>query len=110
MKDQLIDVEIPYEFVELCSGWAGDTDCMLRAIDSTGDLTLGTRRPLDEDGAPMSDQAWHASLWSSLSRDVAYCRRMAEKSEHEDASTLQEFENFADETHKMLCREYGIEY
>ena len=110
MEDQLIEIEIPYEFAELCSGWAGDTDCMLRAINSTGDLTLGTRRPLDDDDTPMSDQAWHASLWSSLSCDVAYCRRMAEKSGHEDMPALREFEDFADETHEMLCREYGIEY
>jgi hypothetical protein len=110
MTDHLIDVEIPAEFIELCSGWAGDTDCMLRAIDSTGDLTLGSRCPLNDDGEPMTGREWHASLWSSLSCDVAYCRRMAEKSNHEDAVALQAFEEFADETHEMLCREYGIEF
>lgn len=109
MTDQLIDVEIPAEFIELCSGWAGDTDCMLRAIDSTGDLTLGTIRPRDDDGAPMSDRAWHASLWSSLGCDIRYCVRMARKGGHEDLPALQAFEEFADSTHEMLCREYGLD-
>lgn len=107
--DSLIEVDIPIEYLALCSGWAGDVDCMLRAIDSTGGLTLGSRRPLDDDDNPMSDRQWHASLWSSLSCDIAYCRRMAEKSGHEDAASLQEFEDFADATHEMLRREYGLD-
>jgi len=109
MTTELLDIGIPAEFIALCDDWAGDTDCMLRAISSMGGLYLGSRRPRDDDGNPMSDQAWHAHLFGSLFCDIAYCRRMAEESGHEDAPALAEFEAWADETCETLYRAYRLE-
>lgn len=107
--DRLVEVDIPDEYLELCNGWAGDASCMLRAIDSTGGLTLGSIRPRDDDGMPMTDEAWHVSLFDSLSCDVAYNARLAEKSNHDDATALREFETWADATADMLRKSYGLD-
>lgn len=98
MSVELLEIEIPAEFLDLCRGWAGGTDCMLQAIDSTGSLTLGTDRPWNYDAdRPMNDHEWHRSLYSSLSSDIAYNRKLAEKSgDTDDAWQLNNFEQWAD--------------
>lgn len=110
LTDTLVEVSIPSEFVELCNGWAGNTDCMLREVDSTGGLTLGMRRPYNRDvERVLTDQEWHLSLWNSLSCDLGYNARLAERMGHEDATELRRFETFADETIERLRAEYGLE-
>lgn len=111
--DRLINVDVPPEFIRLCHGWAGDMDCMLRAIDSTGGLTIGTIRPYYRDpGRYLTDQEWHISLFRSLSCDIRYCIRMAEKSEATDVagdlSGLRSFEQWADNTTLNLRNQYGL--
>lgn len=111
MTDTLIEVEVPSQFVALCGQWAGSETCRLRAIDSTGGLTMGSIRPYNSDeGRMMTDQEWHYSLFSDLSCDIAYYRRMAEKAGMKrDARRLAEFEEWADRQCEMLAREYGLD-
>lgn len=105
----LIEIDIPDEFLDLCEGWAGDTDCMLRAVSSTGGLTLGTNRPYSDDvGRYMTDAEWHVHLWNRLSSDLGYVARLAERDSHEDAGSLREFEAFADDVADRLRAEYGL--
>jgi hypothetical protein len=105
----LIDVEIPVRFIALCRYWAGDTSCMLRAISSSGDLTLGTNRPYNTDvKRHLTDQEWHLSLWISLSCDVMRAARDAEKSGQRAARSLREFEEFAGETADRLRAAYKL--
>ncbi len=107
---ELLTIEIPALFKRLCGEWAGDTGCMLRAIESMGDLTLGTIRPFNHDvGRYLTDQEWHLSLWTSLSGDLSYLSRMAEKSDHKSAKRLRWFESFADETVESLRVAYNLE-
>lgn len=106
----MIEVQIPSEFVALCSDWAGDTSCMLRAIDSAGSLTLGTIRPYSTDaGRHLTDEEWQVSLFDSLASDVRYTARMAEQGQYEDADALRRFETFADETAAKLRTAYGLQ-
>ncbi len=100
-------IVVPERFVELCEGWAGGTDCMLRAISSTGNLTTGTLRPRGCD----TDEKWYYSIWLDLSSDVGYVARMARKGgdEHHDADDLDEFEEWVDEQCDRLCESYGLE-
>lgn len=107
----LIDIDIPSEFIDLCRDWAGGTNCMLRAIDSTGGLTLGTRRPYSDDVSRyLTDHEWHVSLWSSLSCNIRGIIRMIEKGSNdpESLSDLRSFEEFADETEDFLRKSYGL--
>ena len=106
MPIEVNSIEIPKQFIELCSGWAGDTNCMLRAIDSTGGLTLGNRRPLDCD----TDEKWYLHLFQCLSADVMHCRLLSQKSkEKPDLDALIAFEAWADAQVNLLRESYGIE-
>jgi hypothetical protein len=107
---ELLTIEIPPLFKRLCREWAGDTGCMLRAIESTGDLSPGTIRPFSHDaGRHLTDQEWHLSLWTGLSGDLSDLARTAEKCEHKSAKRLRWFEAFADETVEALRVAYGLE-
>jgi hypothetical protein len=107
---ELLTIEIPALFKRLCGEWAGDKGCMLRAIESTGDLTPGTIRPFNHDACRyFTDQEWHLSLWTGLSGDLSYLARMAEKGDHKSAKRLRWFESFADETVETLRVTYGLE-
>jgi hypothetical protein len=82
---------------------------MLRAIESTGDLTLGTIRPFSHDsGRHLTDQEWHVSLWTAMSGDLSYLARMAGKGGHKSAKRLRRFEAFADETVEALRVAYNL--
>lgn len=98
MSIELLEIEVPSEFMGVCRRWAGGTDCMLCAIDSTGSLTRGTNRPWNHDfDRPMNDYEWHRSLYSSLSSDISYNRKLAEKSnDTDDAWALNNFEQWVD--------------
>ena len=105
----LMTVEIPADYLTLCAEWHDGQSSMLYAIASTGDITLGDRRPCNDDGEPMSDHEWHVSLFDSLSCDLRHCARSARKSGHEDAQALREFETWADAKATELREFYGIE-
>ena len=107
-RAELIDVEIPDEFINLASEWyCGDGD-LLYAVASTGGLTLGSIRPRNEDGEPMSDTEWHVYLWDGLASDVLMALRDARKG-HEDADALEDFATFCDDTADRLRKAYGLE-
>jgi hypothetical protein len=97
-------IEIPDEYRELCSGWYDGMD-MLYAITSTGGLTIGSIRPRGAD----SIEKWYYSIWCDLSVDVGYARRAAEKSGHEDAAALSEFEDWVDARVDELATSYDLE-
>lgn len=99
-------IEIPDQFKELCSGWAGDTNCMLRAIESTGGLTLGSRKPMDCE----TEKQWYLHLFQQLSEDVMHCRMLSQKSsKKEDLDILIEFEAWVDAQVDLLRESYGLE-
>lgn len=103
-------IEIPIEFVALCSGWAGGMDCMLRAVESTGGLTLGTIRPEGCD----TDEKWYLVLWRNLAADVFRTRLDSEKGDagcedHEDYKDLCQFEFWVDEQVERLEESYRLE-
>ena len=102
-------IVIPDRFVAGCEGWAGNEYCKLRAISSTGGLTLGTRRPLSCD----SDEEWYYHIWSDLSSDVGAalrgaCNERCFPGGHEDIPVLTSFDAWADGITEMLCRTYNL--
>jgi hypothetical protein len=53
--------------LEAASSWHGGGQSMLYAISSTGSLSLGTRRPHnDEENRPMTDDEWFAYIAANL--------------------------------------------
>ncbi len=111
---ELVEITIPDEFLTLCSQWAGDTDCMLRAVDSTGGVSIGCYQIWNDDVERyLTEPEHHVKLWSGLSCDVAYYARMAEKSTSRsvkrDAQALREFKTFCDETIEQLRIAYGLQ-
>ena len=111
-------ISIPELFVGLCEDWAGDTDCMLRAVSSTGCLKTGTHRPTRCDG---SDEKWYLHIWCKLSDDVAYAVKCASKGHNAcddggdgdghdaDYPTLVEFEGWVDCIVDELTESYGLD-
>ena len=55
-------IQIPSKFVKLAGDWHGGQDCVLYAISSTGNLTLGSQRPESD----MTNEEWYQSLWDDL--------------------------------------------
>ncbi len=100
-------IVVPDRFVELCEGWAGGMDCMLRAVSSTENLTTGTHPPRGCD----SDEQWYYTIFLDLSSDVGYAARLARKGgdEHGDADDLDDFETWVDEQCDRLCESYRLE-
>lgn len=101
-------IVVPDRFVELCEGWAGDTDCMLRAISSTGNLTTGTHPPRGCD----TDEQWYLTIWRNLLGDIGYVTRLAEKSgctDPNDIADLVDFDIWVDEQIARLEQSYGLE-
>ena len=97
MPIELLEIEVPAEFVSLASYWYDGQNDKLYAIASTGNLTMGTIRPYSTECVRMmNDHEWHRSLFSDLSCDIRNDRKSAEKSGHEDADELQRFEQWAD--------------
>ena len=77
-------IAIPDELQQLASGWYDGSGSMLYAITTTGGLTLGTIRPL-EDGRPMTNHEWYASLFSGLACELNHCARLAKKGKEKRA-------------------------
>jgi hypothetical protein len=103
-------IEVPGRFVELCEGWAGNIDCMLRAVSSTGGLTLGRIRPVGCD----TNEKWYLTLWRNLAADV-YHTRCAACIKHvfpegdPEIAKLVGFELWVDEQVARLEESYGLE-
>lgn len=104
----MIHVEIPAEYVNLCHEWAGGTDCTLRAISSTGELTVGTVRPYNDDGRPMTDEEWHIHLFECLGADLYGIVRQGRQGECEDFDGLRRFEDWAGMMVDHLRATYGL--
>lgn len=95
----LQQIEIPPEYIDLCREWHGGLDCMLYAIASTGDLSLGDIRPINDDtGQPMTDPEWHLHLWECLECDVRHCK----------SPELSEFLAFCEKTVSDLRIAYNL--
>jgi hypothetical protein len=103
-------IQVPDEFVSLAYGWYDGQGSMLYAIASTGNLTRGSIRPLEDAGywdesprrwvtayRQMTDLEWYRSLysqlWSEVARLATYCREQS----HEDSDAMTEFEAWCDE-------------
>jgi hypothetical protein len=99
-------IVMPTRFQYTCLDWAGGTGCMLRAVSSTGGLTLGSRRIIGCD----SDEKWYLTIWRDLSIDIAYNIRQANQncSALEDVDDLVDFEKWVDEQVERLEESYGL--
>ncbi len=100
-------IVIPERFVKPCADWAGGVDCKLRAVESTGNLTIGNRRPWNCD----SDEQWYLTIWRDLSIDLAYTHRQGTipyRREPDDLSELADFEVWVDEQIERLEESYGL--
>ncbi len=102
-------IVIPGEFINLCEDWEGGVDCMLRAITSTGNLTIGTHRPRGCD----TDEKWYLTIWRNLAADVYSVVRMASNGlaypgGHDDVEALYRFELWVDEQVERLEESYGL--
>ncbi len=102
-------IVIPKRYVDLCEGWSGNLDCMLRAIPSTGILTIGTTLP---EGCDTNEQHYLV-LWRNLAADV-YCTRCEAEPDgiypdgHPDLDALIEFEKWVKVQAGILAKEYGL--
>jgi hypothetical protein len=96
-------IEIPVDIQELCTNWAGDMGCMLRAVSSTGSLTLGTIRPRGCD----TIEKWYLSIWMEFASDLAYNAHLARLGD--DYGALACAEAWADDICDQLAESYGLE-
>lgn len=74
-------IQIPGEYVQLCSEWYDSQASMMYAIASTGGLTLGDIRPYTDDEEtnerrPMTDEEWYRSLWSDLESELYRAKKI----------------------------------
>ncbi len=100
-------IVISDRFVRAIDGWEGSESCMLRAITSTGNLTIGTHRPRGCD----TDEKWYLTIWRELSADLACVVRMANNNDcddRDDFEVLAEFEAWTDEQIERLEESYGL--
>lgn len=105
----LININIPDRFVKLAREWAIGKG-YLQAVATAGNLTLGKIRPWsDDNNRYMTDQEWHVHLWVRLGGEIDSTRRMAVISgDVEEAESLRQFRDFAEETSAMLWKSYEL--
>ncbi len=92
-------IEIPCDIQELCTNWAGDMGCKLRAVSSTGGLTLGSIRPKGCD----TDEKWYLTIWREFASDLGHNARVGNS--HELACA----EKWANDACVALAEAYGLE-
>lgn len=101
---------IPSEYVELCHGWHGGLRCKMYAVCSTGNLTIGNRRPLGTE----TKEEWYYSIWCDLLGDVdsAVSMVVANREDEEawsDLDGLMAFEAYCERMVDKLAESYGLE-
>jgi len=114
-------IEIPERFVAICDEWYGGQGDLLYAVSSTGGLTTGSIRPMNDDGERASDEEWYYGLWAGLSVDVGRARRACQNGldagwDSEDIdyratiAVLTDFEDWIDDdVLPRLAASYGLE-
>jgi hypothetical protein len=102
---QVNSIKVPCDIQELCADWAGGMGCMLRAVSSTGGLTMGTLRPEGCD----TEEKWYLTIWRELASDLDYNARMAFKGGEEDYAALACAEAWADDICDQIAEAYGLE-
>ena len=108
MTTQIDSIAIPAEFVELARQWYDGQGCILYAISSTGNLTLGSIRPINDDGHSMSYQEWYYSLYLDLDCELSrLIRRLPKYTRGKGA--LKRFQQWAERTGEMLRKEYNLD-
>ncbi len=96
-------IKVPCDIQDLCVGWAGNMDCMLRAIASTGGLTLGSTRPRGCD----TDEKWYLTIWREFASDLGYNAHLARLGN--DYPELACAEAWADDICDQLAESYSLE-
>ena len=96
-------IQIPDEFVSLCNEWHGGQDCLLYAVASTGNLTMGSIRPRGCD----TDEKWYLNLWQGLDSDLSYTIRLAKGKR--GVTALRRFQAYVEGIVAQLTTEYGLE-
>ncbi len=106
MKTEPDGIKIPAHFVKLCGEWHNGQSCLLYAVQSAGNLTMGTDRPAGCDSA----EKWYLNIWQALDSDlsaiVRTARRIAIRAE---VKRLEEFATYVDGIVDKLAVEYGLE-
>ncbi len=109
MKIPVDSIVMPTRFVTLCENWHGGMNCMLYAVLSTRNLTLGAYRPR----GCVTDEQWYLTIWRDLSSDVYSAVCVAEKGQaypegHGDLDGLCDFEVWINEQIERLEESYGL--
>ena len=102
---QVNSIEIPSDIQELCTNWAGGVDCMLRAVSSTGGLTMGTIRPKGCD----TDEKWYYHIWMEFASDIGYAAHLARNDDTDDADEMGRAEEWVCDVCETLAESYGLE-
>lgn len=103
---ELVQIDIPQEFIKLAGEWYSNQDDMLYAVSSAGEVTLGDRTPLNEETwLLMTPQEHHIYLWEKL----AYNIRAAILNAWTDRPELEAFGMYVGCIIVMLHKEYDIE-
>lgn len=115
-------IEVPSEFVSLAYDWYDGSGSRLYAIASTGNLTRGTIRPLEDAGywdespkvwrtayRQMTDLEWYRSLFSQLSSEVGRLATYCAEQGHEDSEAMSRFEQWCDEQVGLIDAEIESE-
>ena len=106
-------IEIPAEYLNIAGAWHDGQSSMLYAISSSGSLMTGTHCPVTEYSDEYDKQRkWYLLLWNSLSVDLGFAVRAANKSggiHMQDTELLEEFEKYTDDICERLAVEYGLE-
>lgn len=115
MKIPVNSIQVPKEFVDLAGEYyAGQAD-MLYAVASTGNLTTGTNRPIDNgqfdnDREPMTDQQWYLHLFYKLVWSIKDCiQAIAENPDIKPDMRLQDFARWTEARIQELHADYGID-
>lgn len=95
---------IPSKYVRLCSEFYYGQDSMFYAVASTGDLSLGTIRPWnDDENRPMNDTEWKGYLWDCLSVEINFAIRDLKKCpSKQNDRYVKKFESFQAGVDRMI--------
>ena len=85
-------MSVPLEYVELCEAWHGGASSMMYAISSTGDLTIGSIRPKNDDDNPMTDDEWICHLYKKLFGELYTLISRLNKKDDNNYDLLSKFE------------------